>query len=328
MCDVCGKLFSRRATITTHKLIHRPASFKCEHCSYCTSLKADLKEHMYTHSNVKHYKCKECPLSFKTASTLKHHVQVQHEKTPKYPCTKCDKGYYSLFRLQTHMDGHESIKRENNGVVVKSKTSCKKKYTRSWKERWSYCARCNIQFEAKDLLVAHKKEFHKNHKRKDSGYMCEVCGKLFSRRAAITTHKLIHRPASLKCEHCSYCTSLKSDLKKHMYTHSDVKHYKCKECPLSFKTASTLKHHVQVNHEKTPKYFCTKCDKGYYSMSRLQSHMDAHESIKRHQCDVCRTLFAKRTYLTKHILKQHGIILPKPRRGKRKINEVIENLCK
>lgn len=46
-------------------------------------------------------------------------------------------------------------------------------------------------------------------------------------------------------------------------------------------------------------------------------------TISRYACDVCHSLFSRRYYWKKHLQKQHGIEVPKPRPGRKKTNYVI-----
>ncbi|XP_028035708.1 myoneurin-like isoform X3 [Bombyx mandarina] len=76
------------------------------------------------------------------------------------------------------------------------------------------CGICDLNFDNKKSLVAHRKEKHSS---KD-GLICEICGKLFP-RASYSTHLRTHRTPNYKCDHCDYGTVYKSDLVKHVQRH-------------------------------------------------------------------------------------------------------------
>ncbi|XP_038221028.1 zinc finger X-chromosomal protein-like isoform X2 [Zerene cesonia] len=216
---------------------------------------------------------------------------------------------------------------ENKEATVITERSYRKRGAapaklRKFKYRRLYCETCKIGFKTKELSEAHKKEVHK-----DTGCICEVCGKVFPHRAAMYKHTQLHMPACHKCEQCSYCTPLKSDLKKHAYIHTDIKLYRCSACPLAFKTSSNLKQHVLIRHEQIRKYACTMCDKRFFDSSKLQRHTDSHNSVRRHQCDICQALFTRRCHWKRHLSKQHDIIIPRQRPGRQKMNVLIEKLC-
>jgi uncharacterized Zn-finger protein len=84
----CKKTFRNQASLDNHVLKDHSNSkptvhcdFKCPACFKSLSTKQSLKEHLYTHSGEKPYKCLEagCGLLFRQSSQLSNHKKVHLE---------------------------------------------------------------------------------------------------------------------------------------------------------------------------------------------------------------------------------------------------------
>ena len=89
-CDIpgCKKAFRNQEGLDSHLANDHTASnstvsieFKCHQCSKALSTKQSLKEHLYTHTGEKPYKCLEagCGLLFRQSSQLSNHKKVHQE---------------------------------------------------------------------------------------------------------------------------------------------------------------------------------------------------------------------------------------------------------
>ena len=98
------------------------------------------------------------------------------------------------------------------------------------------------------------------------------------------------------------------DLRQHQRLLNEITtpNYTCDTCKKSFKTAFTLRLHLNVNFE-TKKYNCDKCDKSYTSNKPLWLHKKTiHKNIKEiHECDMCEKVFNQKRSLRKHISAIH-----------------------
>jgi len=88
-----------------------------------------------------------------------------------------------------------------------------------------------------------------------SGFSCKKCDKIFGFKSNLTRHMKTHtggRPYVCCYERCGKGFAQKGDLDTHMRAHTVEKPFGCKECGKSFSRNSNLKAHMKV-HEQADK---------------------------------------------------------------------------
>eukprot|EP00834_Sanchytrium_tribonematis_P007666 NODE_730_length_4371_cov_0.467228.p2 type:complete len:444 gc:universal NODE_730_length_4371_cov_0.467228:750-2081(+) len=110
------------------------------------------------------------------------------------------------------------------------------------------------------------------------------------------------------CPICEKCFSRKSDINRHLKTHSGVKPFKCKYCSKSFAQKSGLTVHTRTHTGEKP-YACSYCGIRFGDVSAAKKHEQSTHEMKRHLCPVkgCDKSFTRKNAVNRH-LKQHGFV--------------------
>ncbi|XP_022103633.1 histone-lysine N-methyltransferase PRDM9-like isoform X2 [Acanthaster planci] len=132
-------------------------------------------------------------------------------------------------------------------------------------------------------------------------YICDICGKGFSRSNTLVTHKRIHTgDKPFKCELCGRAFRQPGNLTRHRLTHTTVKPYVCQQCGKAFNRASNLHTHMRTHTNYKP-FTCQYCGKGFHQKIDMKIHSYTHTGEKPHKCKKCGRGFKQLTHLTYHM---------------------------
>ena len=112
-------------------------------------------------------------------------------------------------------------------------------------------------------------------------FFCETCGKSFSNKSSLKTHKLhVHEKYSEEVP--------------------------CDVCGISFRTRELLKHHQEREHNEWPRFACDTCGQRFGSNYHLKRHQIIHTN-EEIPCPLCSRRFKRKDGLDSHMSHIHGV---------------------
>ncbi|CAH0756796.1 unnamed protein product [Diatraea saccharalis] len=171
----------------------------CNICCLDLETKEQLAVHNATHHGIEGgnlFKCFGCEKRFKTRKArLAHEVNFCKGLKEGYKCIKCDRFLPKRSMYEAHMRDH----REHLEVELP--------------ENIFQCAKCYKLFKTKLCLTEHMAE----HEALKKNYVCESCGRVFTRQDYLHKHRLTHTGTKQHaCPHCGYRTAQRSSLTVHI----------------------------------------------------------------------------------------------------------------
>ena len=122
----------------------------------------------------------------------------------------------------------------------------------------------------------------------DKPYACEHCCKSYLKThtdTGVKKHLYIVIKKHLYNQ-CCKSFSLRSNLLRHMTTHTGVKNHSCSQCGKSFSPRSNLLTHM-TTQTGVKNLSCYQCGKSFSRRRNLISHMKIHTGVKKHSCNQC-----------------------------------------
>ena len=261
--------------------------FSCVACHEVFLSQDDLNDHILTHKDDA-FLCSFCGRSFINAKAQKLHENVCGKTSKVFPPETC-----GLFQCK-------DCRR-----FFSTKTDLKKHRLSHIPESYA-CTICDKGFTHERDLLRHTFTHSKL-----KPFKCEEpgCGKGFTCNSSLNKHiQLKHQGdgKSYRCQTCGKTFQVESDIKRHVYTHTDVRPYKCSQCPKSYTCKSSLRQHVALIHE-AKKLPCSLCSKSFSLKQDLERHMHTHRGTKPWQCQICKRRYSAKNALAVHKRNAHEI---------------------
>ncbi|KAG7172889.1 serine-rich adhesin for platelets-like [Homarus americanus] len=261
------------------------------------------------------HKCSQCPRMFKHLDKLTLHLWNEHEIGTVAKCQLCDFSSPLHSSLVQHANSH--ITKDCNTCAV-----CNKKFkTRATvkthlrvhrgEEVMYKCECCPVMYSQKFNLIKH---LASKHQRDAEGrpltqsLSCPECAFTtladYKLKAHTVRRHTIDKP--FKCNHCTYATTEKTALAKHIRTHTKEKPYVCETCGFHAPTLSSLWRHRRSHTGEKP-FECEQCGQQYADSKRLRDHMYKHNNVKPFMCHMCGYTCRRKDNLQTHLHKIHKI---------------------
>ncbi|XP_073966405.1 uncharacterized protein isoform X2 [Choristoneura fumiferana] len=299
-CDLCGKGFKKKNTLTTHMNTHDPGlPHECDVCHLRYRHRRILKMHEKTHRAI--FTCNECGCvnRFRTYAQKHYHM---HQGT-KYPCPHCP----AVYDHQTSYCNH--VRMQHPAAL-------------------DACDQCGETFAGRRGLVMHKARAHGTKYKPNGNLKCTGCDVTFLNAEALQRHEElgagVPHAALWPCAACGESCGSETALKKHAAEHQTDRH-RCDECNKTFLNSKSFELHVQRKHmnkrasvapfqqrqlstgPKTPAlYVCEICGKTLKNGTQMQYHRNVHLAVKPFQCQLCPKAYASKLGLNQHILVHTG----------------------
>ncbi|XP_052745761.1 histone-lysine N-methyltransferase PRDM9 [Bicyclus anynana] len=151
-----------------------------------------------------------------------------------------------------------------------------------------------------------KKAIEVSQERHEKSYLCDVCSYKTTIKCNLLKHIRTHtdlKPYS--CNMCNYKCAQKITLLKHIRTHTGEKPFSCEICNHKFAQKSYLLQHIRTHTADKP-YTCDTCNRKFAGQSNLLNHMKSHAGEKPYYCETCNYKCARLSHLSSHMRTHTG----------------------
>ncbi|XP_026517919.1 zinc finger protein 436-like [Terrapene carolina triunguis] len=197
-CLDCGKGFSLRFNLAMHRRVHtgkRP--FLCPDCGMGFNRRAKLTVHQRAHEGVR----PDCGKSFGRQAPLEQPGRAHCREKPRV-CTSSGKRFIDALALIEHQRGHTGERPDKHHEGGKSSDLAQRSPA---PEEGPRCKSTALP----------------KHRAAERPYRCLDCGRTFSRRANLLSHRCGHTDEQpYRCSYCGKSFSLRFNLAMHRRVHA------------------------------------------------------------------------------------------------------------
>ncbi|PNF33038.1 hypothetical protein B7P43_G16366, partial [Cryptotermes secundus] len=345
ICPYCQKKFLVKKIFKRHMAKHT-GEWKCNKCQRLYSSRATLSSHRCSTKPNPVYPCHVCKREFLRRSYLDKHMLLHLEN---HPCTVCGKKLQSGKVLQNH----QNYCRRGKQLETVGETACPHcNITFSqlvtfrqhvYQHMYPYmCQQCEERFRTDPVKVLHTCS--------ETVLNCEMCTEQFSSLLSLSQHQVIHGVPQFHCYECGQSFHLCENYSSHIcsaWEEPRTSHRKrkkaadkrdeesksvhasgkgemsevlsqkkrnaddssqsgvvCDVCGEVYKTIHILKAHMQLHGER--KFACQICNKKFHRKDVLQEHHSVHQEAHI-PCPLCNKKLKTKKSLDVHMHRHTGI---------------------
>ncbi|KAK2723160.1 gastrula zinc finger protein XlCGF57.1-like isoform X2 [Artemia franciscana] len=229
------------------------------------------------------FRCSSCSCVFSQKIQRDSHMctmglnKISDVET-QYSCLTCQKVFTNKKELYIHLKLHSVVHKKMSFI----------------------CVLCEKKFDTNHARTIHYKNDHPDEK----PYRCEECGKGFSHKSTLYSHKITHADnPSFECPECKKPFKRRDSFTEHLLIHKGPRH-QCPHCTKRFVQKSNLIRHIRIHSGEKP-YQCTHCPKKFSDKGACNAHIAIHVGPKM-QCPFCERTFSRKQKLTYHVRKHTG----------------------
>ncbi|XP_075118250.1 uncharacterized protein LOC142189485 [Leptodactylus fuscus] len=147
---------------------------------------------------------------------------------------------------------------------------------------------------------SHRRRKRQRAQKRKRPFPCPECGKYFTHKSDVVRHMTSHtgeKPFS--CSECEKSFGRRSNLLRHLETHTGEKPFLCTDCGKCFNRNSDLVRHQRTHTGEKP-FPCSECGRCFAQSSALVNHQRIHTTEKPFSCSECGKCFTHKATLVNH----------------------------
>lgn len=237
--------------------VKKPRRLYCVECKAVFYTMKALRRHCSDNHPVKNTEGRACECCFEKFNTFKSALAHRKRHYRPYVCEDCWEGFDTNEDLSSHKCPKAEKPEKPEKKAATQCDQCGKSYQASYirihmlthkEERTYSCKQCPKKFKVFKGLHSHVQWAHKRIKK----HKCEYCNAMFLSSSARCTHvRKIHLGEKKHVCECGKAYFSRSDLDRHVLTHTGEKNFHCHLCDKSYQRRHCLNVHLKTHSQMT-----------------------------------------------------------------------------